>query len=390
MRVAPQIYLIAGEASGDQLGAWLMEALTRQQPELRFTGIGGTAMRAIPNFTTLFKTEAISLIGFAEILPHIFRIRRRILDAIADIEAKQPELVITIDAPGFCFRVVRALKARGRLNHTRFIHYVAPTVWAYRPERAYEIAPLFSHLLALYPCEPDYFERAGLPTHFIGHPFAWWWREKGNATAFRARHGLDNNTPILALFPGSRKSELRYHLPVYRATIAALTSRIPELELVMLGRAEHREYLSRELKDWPRKVRLIDAVEKKDMFAAATAALAKSGTVSLECALSGLAAVTAYRTHPLTAWYVRRKVKIPYANMANILLERFVVSEFLQENFTAENLATALMPLLTDATAREAQHTALAQIARMLGAEEVTSPSDKAASVVLATLPSVT
>ena len=387
MRVAPQIYLIAGEASGDQLGAWLMAALTQQQAGLRFAGIGGTAMRGITGFTTLFPTETISLIGFAEILPHIFRLRRRIRETIADIETKQPDLVITIDAPGFCFRVVRALQARGKLKHTRFIHYVAPTVWAYRPERAYEIAPLFSHLLALYPCEPPYFERAGLPTSFIGHPFAWWWREKGNAVAFRARHGLEGNAPILALFPGSRKSELGYHLPVYRDTISALAAKIPNLALVMLGREEHREFLSRELKDWPRKVRLIDAAEKKDMFAAATAALSKSGTVSLECALAGLAAVTAYRAHPLTAWYVRRKVKIPYANMANILLERFVVPEFLQEHFTAENLTAALLPLLTDKNAREAQRTALTQVARLLEAEDTTSPSDKAARVVLATLP---
>jgi lipid-A-disaccharide synthase len=387
MRAAPQIYLIAGEASGDQLGAWLMAALARHQPGLSFTGVGGTAMRAVPGFTALFPTEDITIIGFAEILPHIFRIRQRIRATIADIEAKQPDLVITIDAPGFCFRVVRALKARGKLKHTRFIHYVAPTVWAYRPQRADEIAPLFSHLLALYPCEPPYFERAGLPTSFIGHPFAWWWREKGDAAAFRARHGLAAQSPLLALFPGSRKSELGYHLPVYRDTVTALAARIPNLELVMLGREEHREYLVRELKDWPLKVRLIDAAEKKDMFAAATAALAKSGTVSLECALAGLAAVTAYRAHPLTAWYVRRKVKIPYANMANILLERFVVPEFIQENFTPENLTTALLPLLTDAAAREAQRAALAQIARMLGAEDATSPSDKAAAVVLATLP---
>lgn len=387
MSAPPQIYMIAGEASGDQLGAWLMEALARVQPGLRFTGIGGSAMRAVSGFEALFPSEDIALIGFAEVIPHIFRLKRRIREAVADIEKKQPALVVTIDAPGFCFRVVRQLQQRGRLNNTRFVHDVAPTVWAYRPQRAQEIAPLFSHLLVLYPCEPPYFERAGLPTTFTGHPFAWWWREKGDGARFRRAYGLKPESRILALFPGSRMGELNYHLPVYRETIARLTMDVPDLELVMLGREEHRNYLEHTLKDWHVPVHLIRAQDKRDMFAAATAALAKSGTVSLECALAGLPAVTAYRAHPLTAWYVRRNVKIPYANMANILLQRFVIPEFIQEEFTAENLTTALMPLLTDGEARKAQLDALAEIAQMLGANDDHSPSQKAASTLLATLP---
>ena len=387
MTSAPQIYLIAGEASGDQLGAWLMEAMRRVRPELRFTGIGGSAMRAVSGFETFFPSEEIALIGFAEIIPHIFRLKRRIREAVRDIETKQPELVVTIDAPGFCFRVVRMLKARSHVPHTRFVHDVAPTVWAYRPERAEEIAPLFSHLLALYPCEPPYFTRAGLPATFTGHPFAWWWREKGDGASFRRAYGLKPEGRILALFPGSRMGELNYHLPVYRDTVAALAARIPDLELVMLGREEHREYLVKTMKDWALPVHLIQAEDKRGMFAAATAALAKSGTVSLECALAGLPAVTAYRAHPLTAWYVRRKVKIPYANMANILMQRFVVPEFIQEDFTTENLTTALTPLLTDDKARKAQLQALTEIATMLGANDATSPSDKAAAILLSMLP---
>jgi len=385
MTINPNIYLIAGEASGDQLGAWLMQAIAAKHPDIQMIGIGGHAME-VAGLRSLFPIQEISLMGFVEILPHIFNLKRRIRQTIEDIEARKPELVITIDSPGFCFRVVEGLKKRG--NYVpRFIHYVAPTVWAYKPERAKHIAPLFNHLMTIYPFEPAYFEKEGLPTTFVGHAYAWWWKEKGDAAAFKQRHRIPANATVLAMFPGSRKSELKRHLPVYRKAVELLAKEIPDLVIVTMVRPEHKAHVRAEMKNWPVPVVLAESEEKKALFAASNAAVAKSGTVSLECTLAGLPYITAYRAHPISIWYIRRKVKVDYANMSNIMLNAPVIPELIQEKLTAENIVYAVLPLLKQSDVRDVQLQALKDIAKMLGAEDSESPSAKAADIVLATLP---
>lgn len=384
MSETPHIYIIAGEASGDQLGAWLMQAISAKAG-VRISGIGGHAME-VAGLRSLFPISEISLMGFVEILPHIFNLKKRIKQTVEDIETKKPDLVITIDSPGFNFRVVQMLKDRA-IHVPRFIHYVAPTVWAYKPERAKHMAPLYQHLMVLYPFEPQYFEKEGLPTTFVGHAYAWFWKEKGNADAFRQRHRIAPDTTVLAMFPGSRKNELKRHLPVYEKAVELLKAQIPNLTIVTMVRPEHKAYVKSETKKWAAPVIFAEAEEKRALFAASHAAIAKSGTVSLECALAGVPYVTAYRAHPISIWYIRRKVRIQYANMCNIMLNAPVIPELIQEKLTPENLVYAILPLLQHSDVRETQLQALKDISQMLGADSSESPSAKAADIVLAALP---
>ena len=291
MQTKQKIAVIAGETSGDQLGGWLIEALKKQDPSITVVGLGGPRMQA-QGLVSLFPMEDIAMMGMAEVLPHYFNIKRRIRQMVEHLEAEQPDIVVTIDSRGFTYRVVAELKKRGRIR-PRFYHYVAPSVWVYRPKRVHTAARLFDGLFCLLPFEPPYFEPVKLPAHFIGHEIAWYWREKGDGTGFRAQHGIGPETPLLAIFPGSRRSELKRLLPLFRETVLALLGQIVDLELLVMVPDHLRAYLSDELATWPIKAHLIPNSDgKKDFFAAATAALAKSGTVALECALAGLPSVT--------------------------------------------------------------------------------------------------
>jgi lipid-A-disaccharide synthase len=376
------IYIIAGEASGDQLGGWLMESLSQKSELLKFDGIGGSAMRA-QGLNSLFPMQELSLMGFAEILPHIRRIKRRIAQTVADIEEKRPDIVITIDSPGFTFRVVEALRKRGKVS-PKFVHYVAPTVWAYKPERAIKTAALFDHLLVLLPFEPPYFNKTALPTHFVGHAVAWWWKEKAQRNTFRTQHRITETAPLLALFPGSRKGEIKHMMPLFRTTCEKLKNNIPNLGTAMLVRQEMHGVLKPYIENWPCPLHITHQLEeKKSLFAACDAALAKSGTIGLECALAGLAGAITYRAHPISAWYIRNKIRTPFVNLANILCREMVMPELLQEAATPTALADALLPLLSSEEARSEQQRKLSIIPAMLGANETLSPSDKAANIIL-------
>ena len=377
-----KIALIAGETSGDQLGGWLMQSLKVADPSLQFIGLGGDRMTE-QGLQSLFPMQEIALMGFAEILPHIFRLKRRIRETAAFIEGEQPDILVTIDSPGFVFRVVKELRQRGKVR-PRFIHYVAPTVWAYKPERAKKTAALFDQLLVLFPFEPPYFEREGLNTVFIGNQVAWEWKTRGDGAAFRHRHAIVADTPLLAIFPGSRHGELDRLLPIISKSIEKLAARIPRLQVVVQVPEPLKIRLDVEAAAWKVPALIFsNREEKKDLFAAATAALAKSGTIGLECALAGLPAIIIYKVNAVTIWLIRRMLRISQANMANLLLGREILPELIQEDCTPEKIVDALLPLLTDETVRKTQRDALLQVGAMLGADDFLSPSDKAAKAIL-------
>ncbi|OYW13487.1 MAG: lipid-A-disaccharide synthase, partial [Rhodospirillales bacterium 12-54-5] len=319
---------------------------------------------------------------FAEVVPHYFAIRARINRMVAFLEAEKPDALITIDSAGFNFRVVNALRKRGNLR-PQFIHYVAPTVWAYKPQRAKLIASLYDALLCLLPFEPPYFEAVGLPTHFVGHQIAWEWKIKGDGAGFRARHGIGEITPLLALFPGSRNGELKRMMPIYEGAVAALKRQIPDLELVVQVPSRMVKRLHDATRNWPVKSHILPStVEKKDVFAAANVALAKSGTIALECALAQLPSVTTYKASTLTAAILRRVLKTKFVNLANILSGSMMIPELLQEDCNPRTLAEALLPLFTDATVRDTQIHGLQNVAAKLGVTEALSPSEKAAAII--------
>lgn len=376
-----RIYMIAGEASGDQLGGMLVQEMRTLDDTIEYRGIGGFSMMQ-QGIASLFPMRELSIMGFAEVIPHLLSITARIRQTVRDIEAFKPDVLLTIDSPGFNYRVVAQLRKRG-VHLPKFVHYVAPTVWAYKPERAATTAALFDRLLCLLPFEPPYFEDK-MPVDFVGHPMAWWWRSKGFAEGFRARHHIQPDVPLIALFPGSRVNELKHHLPIMRSALKAMLEKQPNLHATIYVREDIAQETYNLTRNWPCPLTICnDPLQKKQLFAASTVAIAKSGTISLECALAGLPSVTIYQANALSAWYVRRKIKTPYVHLANILAQRMVIPELLQEQCTPASVAEYTLALLHDADARAAQINALSDISEILGTTEEISPSMRAAKIVL-------
>jgi len=348
----PLVYLIAGEASGDALGAGLMAALqARFRGEVRFTGVGGPQM-AGEGLVSLFPMDELGVMGLTEILPRLINLIGRMFQTKADIRKRRPHVLVTIDSKGFTLRVAEAIKKQ--VPDLPIVHLVAPTVWAYKPERARAVAAYLDHLLCLFPFEPPFFEREGLPATFIGHPIAT--QAPGSGPAFRARQGLGANEPVLLVLPGSRTGELDRLLPVFadvlgRVFAAGWTGRVVVPTLQSL-----EQRLKAAVAGWPGDPLIVtDLPDKRDAFACARAALAASGTVVLELGAAGVPAVVAYRMAPLTAVIARRLIRVRHVGLINILLEDEVMPEFLQENCRADLIVPALTALLTDDDTHQAQ-----------------------------------
>ena len=379
------IYIIAGEASGDVLGARLIAALRKARPDLVFAGIGGERM-AEQGMPSLFDYRELALMGLLEVLPRIRQLKRRLQETEADIITRQPALLVTIDSPGFTLRIAEAVKPRG----IRVMHYVAPQVWAWRPGRVKKLKQKIDHLLCLLPFEPAFFEAAGIPVSFVGHPVLESGVDQGNAARFRARHGLAATDRPLIIMPGSRRIEATRLLPIFGATMQAALARNTALRPVIPVSPVVAPLVRAAAAQWPAAPILIeDLADKHDAFAAAAengAGLIKSGTSSLEMAVAGVAHIVAYRVNPITAAIARRLIKVPHASLVNLLCAREVVPECIQGNCTPQKLTTALSPLLQDPASITAQRQGFAETLEKLRAPEGT-PSEAAAAAVLAALP---
>jgi len=337
----PLYFLIAGEASGDLLGADLMRDLKAQhQGKIDFIGIGGPKMTAA-GIQSLFPMDELSIIGLLGVFRNLKNLLGRIKQAIQAIKTSQPDVVITIDAPDFSFRVAKAI-AKWRQGATpQLIHYVAPTVWAWRPGRAKKIAQIYDELYCLYPFEPPYFEKHGLKTTFVGHPLA---REpEGDAKRFYEKSGIPEGTPILTLLPGSRKSEVTRLLPLFMEAADQFLATRPNYQVV-IPTVPYVEGMVKEMtQDWKVKPYIFMGDEmRRDAFAASKVALAASGTVALELGLSGVPFAIAYKLSEFSAFVAKVFLTTPYACMVNILFGREVIPEFLQENCTVSNMTQFL------------------------------------------------
>ncbi|MCA3276238.1 MAG: lipid-A-disaccharide synthase [Roseomonas sp.] len=379
------IYIIAGEASGDVLGARLIAALRKARPDLNFAGIGGERM-AEECMPSLFDYRELALMGLLEVLPRIRQLKRRLAETEADILMRQPALLVTIDSPGFTLRIAEAVKPHG----IRVMHYVAPQVWAWRPGRVKKLKQKIDHLLCLLPFEPAFFEAAGIPVRFVGHPVLESGVDQGNAARFRARHGLAATDRPLIIMPGSRRIEATRLMPIFGATLKAVLPQNPALRPVVAVSPIVAPLVRAAAVQWPASPILIeDLADKHDAFAAAAengAGLIKSGTSSLELAVAGVAHIVAYRVNPITAAIARRLIKVPHASLVNLLCTREVVPECIQENCTPQKLTAALSPLLQDPASITAQRQSFAETLAKLRAPEGT-PSEAAAAAVLAALP---
>jgi len=373
----PLVYLVAGEPSGDALGGRLMASLGRRSGDrLRFAGIGGPAMRA-EGLDSLFPMEELSLFGIAEILPHLPSLLRRLRETEADIRRRRPDMLVTIDSPGFCFTLAR------RLADAPFprVHYVAPTVWAWRPGRARKIARFLDHLLLLYPFEPPYFDAVGLANSVVGPPVLEA-ETAGDGAGFRARHGIPDRVPLLCVLPGSRRSETDRLLPVFGETVGRLRATFPDLHVAVPAVPARADDIARAVAGWAAPTVLCAPDERWDAFAASRAALAASGTVTLELARAGLPMVVAYRVGLFTTLAALLMVRTKMIGLVNILLDRKAVPEMLLRDCRPKPLAREVARLLEDGPARRDQLSAFAEIDAMF--ERIGAPpSERAAEAIL-------
>ncbi len=372
------VHIIAGEQSGDALGARLMIALRQARPDVEFSGIGGPLMEA-QGLRSLFPMRELAVMGLLEVLPRVFRLRRLLHDAVADVLARRPDVLVTIDSPGFTIRMLKLLKN----SHLRRVHYVAPQVWAWREHRVKEYPGLWDRLLCLLPFEPAFFAGHGIPAVFVGHPVLESGADTGDAMRFRARHGIAAEARIAILMPGSRRSEVSKLLPVFGETLARLAVRFPGLVPVVPVASAVAETVIAATAAWPvRPIVVTELGEKHDAFAAADVALTKSGTSTLELALAGVPMAVTYRVNPITAAIVRRLIKVKFVAIVNLLAGRKIVPELIQADSNPARLAEEVARLLDDPVAAAAQRMAFRDIAAQL-TPNAGSPSEAAAREVL-------
>ena len=342
-----RFFLIAGEPSGDRLGAALMAGLQDLLPKVEFAGVGGPAMQA-RGMVSLFPMVELSIMGIAEVLPKYLPLKRRIREAAEAVPAFAPDALITIDSPDFCLRVAALVKAANPGLKT--VHYVAPSVWAWRPGRAAKMARSVDHVLALLPFEPPYMQAAGMSCDFVGHPVV------AEPLATDAEKNLMSGSwPLILTLPGSRRGEVTRLAPVIGAVLDRIKAVHPTAR-VALPTVPGVEGLVRDLtRDWPIAPEIItDPFRKRAAFALANVALAASGTVSLELAANACPMVIAYKLHPVSHWLMRHAALVDTVTLVNLVSDGRVVPEFLGPDCTAEKIAPALLDLLANPGGQDA------------------------------------
>ncbi len=377
-----RIFVVAGEPSGDAIGARLMAALKeRHAGGVVFDGIGGPQMAA-QGLDSRFAYTELAVMGLVEVLPKARRLMRRMRQLARAVDETRPDALVTIDAPAFAFGLVRRLKQR----EVPRIHYVAPTVWAWRPGRVHKFKRHFDHLLALFPFEPPYFTEVGLGCDFVGHPVI----EEPRPAGDRAALGIGNDAgTVLGVLPGSRRGELARHLGPFGETIAAVAAARGKVTVVVPTLAHLLPEIEAAARRWTADPRVQVVVEAEDRYmamAACDVALAASGTVTLDLARLDVPVVLAYKVAPATAWLLRRLIRVEHVSLVNILMQDAVVPEFLQEYAQPAAMARALTRLLDDSAERARVLTGQREAVAMLAPAGGGAPSSAAADAVLAVI----
>ena len=375
-----KLYLIAGEISGDCIGASLIKSLQNIDETARnieFYGVGGPKMQD-SGINSLFSIDQINLTGFLEVLPHLLKISKLIERTVEDILSKNVDMVITIDSPGFTYRVAERIRAIA--PHIKLVHIVAPSVWAYKPGRAKKYARIYDHLLTLLPFEPEYFVVEGLKSTCIGHPVLDQAFFKGSAR-LRAEMKLGDNSKIIAVTPGSRKGEIRRHMPIIRMVFDKLSS-THNIEVIFVQPNEHN---IQEIQKFLGGVKFnySFSTNRLKSFAVSDCALAKSGTNTLEITASGTPQIVGYKLNSLTFFLLKIMIKIRFASLINIIPNREIIPEYIQSEFNVENLVLALSDLLRDEGRAKSQVAEATKILEKIGLNSEKKPTIRAANIIL-------
>jgi lipid-A-disaccharide synthase len=360
------LMLVCGEPSGDQLGGELMAGLKALTGDsIRIVGVGGTAMAA-QGLQSLFPLDDTAVMGLREVVPRNPKILRRVREASDFALATRPDAVVLIDSPDFTHRIAQRLKRTD--PSIRTVNYVAPQVWASRQYRARKMGRYFDLVLALLPFEAPFFEAHGVHAAFVGHPVIERAARMTGGDALRARLGIPANAPLLAVLPGSRMNEVRLLLPPFREAVRRLVKLFPDLACVLPTVPHVAAAVRAGTANWPAPLHILEGdADKFSAFNAAKAALAASGTVTTELALAHTPMVVAYRFGWLTYALGKPFVSVKFATLVNIILDREAVPEFIQSRCTGDNLAAALVPLLSDTPARAKQIEELDAATALLG-----------------------
>ena len=384
--MALKLYLLAGEPSGDRLGGALMAGLKSLRLDVEFRGVGGSMMQA-EGMESLFPMDELSVMGIAEVLPKYPELKRRLRQTAKDCVAWKPDALVTIDSPDFSLRLAQQVKSASDIPA---IHYVAPSVWAWRPGRAEKMARHVDHVLALLPFEPPFMQAAGMSCDFVGHPVvAEPVASLSEAAAFRAQHGL-GDAPVLLVLPGSRRAEVGRLAPIFGEALRGVLSRTPGARVVVPAAAAVASAVIDATAAWPGAPVVLDprvdpdaVASKRAAFRAANVALAASGTVSLELAASGTPMVIAYDMNWLSWQVMSRMAKIDTVTLVNLVSGRKAVPEFLGPACKPDPVARALSALLSDDGGRADQERAMKETMQALG-RGGDAPGLRAARSVLA------
>ena len=376
-----KIYLIVGEPSGDILASRLIKAIRAKCPETEFLGIGGETMRA-EGFDSLFDIKDLSVMGIMEVIPRLPTILRRKKEVLRDIEKIRPDVIVTVDSWGFVNSILKKLKKK-KCNIPK-IHYVAPQVWAWKKGRAKKAAKLMNHLMTLLPYEPPYFEKYGLNCTFVGHPVIENTADlPTDISLLRKQTEIPENARILCVLPGSRHSEVSKLAPIFVESIKQIEKEIPNLFLLIPSVETLKDEINEQFRNIGIPYRVIAGQNARyQAFRMSEFALAASGTVSLELAACGTPHIIAYTFNPITNKLVEFVIKTKYANLINILADRFIIPEFVLRNCRADLIASEALSFLQN---KEKCETQISQIAEQLAKLKPTDklPSEKATEVVI-------
>ena len=363
-----KFFLVAGEPSGDLHGGKLIRAMQNIHPNSTFMGHGGNAMKDA-GMQILEHTDDLAIMGFVEVIKHLPRMMKIMGKTIDTITRTKPDRVILIDYPGFNLRLGKNIQHLG----IPITYFILPQVWAWKEKRVETMKAVLDQALSIFPFEQDWFETRGLPTNYVGHPFAEQEHVDETSKDFYQRHDLTIEHPVLVLLPGSRQQEVDRHWPIFLKTVERLKQDNPNLQ-VMVGKAANVSFTPN-----PNTFKIEDNARKA--MVAGTAALVSSGTATLECAVEDTPMIVCYKLSVVSWWMANTMASVKYASMVNLIADEIIVPEFLQQDMTASNLVAAVLPLLDHKNnLRKKMLTGFEKVRRTLGMPGV---YDRAAESIL-------